>query len=931
MENYSTTQISQIQNQLSSIINLVTDAVNWGKKHLKFEDKEHFVTELKNSKRNLLRIGNSLENKSSIAVFGGSQVGKSYLIKNILSESNKPFYIVDNDVKYDFLKEINPPGVGAESTGVVTRFTIDNPSPFEDFPIKIKLLSVKDLLIIFFDSFYLDQKRIKKFPTEDELLNRLEEIEKLNNLDSSKATVITELDVLDIKQYFDEYLSKYSLLFERLESTKYWYKISNCIEQIPINNLDKVFSILWDDNFLVTNVFKKLISVLSEIDFSQFVFAPFDAVLRGKGEILDVKRLKELNTSDNTLFVKLSNGNKIELGTSLLSALTAELVFKIPEELTSNKSFIKNSDLLDFPGARSRLAIENEDISSDFIPEMILRGKVSYLFNKYSDSYQINNLLFCTNDKQLDVNEIPSLLSFWIEKNIGSTITDRSATLKTSEVPPLFIIFTFFNNQLKFDLTNDVDLTKLHYKWDTRFNRFFENEIVTASNNWHTQWTNQNNRFKNFYLLRDFKYSNDSFIGFETDGKELEINSEREAYLKSLKQSFLEHEFVINHFNNPEHSWDISSTLNSDGTSLIIENLTPVSTNNSKVRRYISVIEDEKSKINSLLNKHVFTDDLYSLRTNALRNSVNIQLSLNSIFSINPLNFNLFISKFLLKSDRLYNYFNDQLVKEVDVPIFNEYALLKTQFPLLAATNSDDENIEILRKGFYLNTKDEVITYLESKGIFIEKLFENKNKLSKTALLVIGLIELWKKENLSIANFQEFIQMGISTNVIENLIEHYLTTFERFELKEKLISKFDKKVANYSLSRGHEEYLSEISTYVLNDFIVNFGLRYLGKEELEEINLVAKQYDLDFSPILEFYEKRIEDKELKELFDQISDNNFNDLLLSNWSPLLKIYNTWFAKLKISMLANCGFVNYDEIANNDLKVIISGLSLLQKIN
>jgi hypothetical protein len=173
--------------------------------------------------------------------------------------------------------------------------------------------------------------------------------------------------------------------------------------------------------------------------------------------------------------------------------------------------------------------------------------------------------------------------------------------------------------------------------------------------------------------------------------------------------------------------------------------------------------------------------------------------------------------------------------------------------------------------------------------------------------------------------------MGISSNVIENLIAHYLTTFERFELKEKLISKFDKKVANYSLSRGHEEYLSEISTYILNDFIVNFGVRYLGKEELEEINSVAKQYDLDFSSILDFKEKKIEDNELKELFDQISDNNFNDLLLSNWSPLLKIYNTWFAKLKISMLANCGFVNYDEIANNDLKVIISGLSSLQKIN
>ena len=36
-----------------------------------------------------------------------------------------------------------------------------------------------------------------------------------------------------------------------------------------------------------------------------------------------------------------------EIDNSFLSALTAELVFQIPEELSSNKSFIKNSDLLD--------------------------------------------------------------------------------------------------------------------------------------------------------------------------------------------------------------------------------------------------------------------------------------------------------------------------------------------------------------------------------------------------------------------------------------------------------------------------------------------------------------------------------------------------------------------------------------------------------
>ena len=103
MENYSTEKINEISQQLNTVIDCLSNSVSWGQKNLKFEDKEHFVTELKNSKRKLLRINNSIETKSSIAVFGGSQVGKSYLIKNVLSESNKPFYIVNNQNKYDLL------------------------------------------------------------------------------------------------------------------------------------------------------------------------------------------------------------------------------------------------------------------------------------------------------------------------------------------------------------------------------------------------------------------------------------------------------------------------------------------------------------------------------------------------------------------------------------------------------------------------------------------------------------------------------------------------------------------------------------------------------------------------------------------------------------------------------------------------------------
>jgi len=61
---------------------------------------------------------------------------------------------------------------------------------------------------------------------------------------------------------------------------------------------------------------------------------------------------------------------------SVLCALVAELIFKVDKELEDEKPFLKHSDLLDFPGARSRL--ENQDWSMTwrqfFRPQQITDG-----------------------------------------------------------------------------------------------------------------------------------------------------------------------------------------------------------------------------------------------------------------------------------------------------------------------------------------------------------------------------------------------------------------------------------------------------------------------------------------------------------------------------------------------------------------------------
>jgi len=921
MKHYSEQDIATLKENINLNIFKLTDSIKWVESNLKYEEKNNLLLKLKNSQNTFSKVYNNIDSKPVIAIFGGSQVGKSYLIKNLLSRKGQPFVIKNKDKEYDFLKDINPPGVGAESTGVVTRFTVDKVIKYEDFPIKVKLLSPKDILIIILDSFFLDLKKINAFLDRKELDLHIKSFE--SNFTNTKQTFLTEFEILEIKEYFDNHLSKHTILFEGLNETRFFERIGKIIEGFDSSEWTTILNVLWNKNEHLTILFEKLISNLKILNFDSVAYLGFQDILRGEGEILDVKRLKEINNSTKQTSVKKENGEEIKINLSLITALTAELIFSIPMELIEVKEFLKNSDLLDFPGARSRLAIEAEDIDDELIPDMLLRGKVSYLFNKYSDDFNINNLLFCTNDKQLDVNEIPSLLFNWIAKNIGSNSFERSSSLKESIVPPLFIVFTFFNNQLKFDITNDFEYTedykKLDYKWDTRFNRFFKNEIVTQTKDWHIDWTKEQENFKNFYLLRDFKYSTDTFDGFEENGYELKLNEERIPFLDRLKDSFINFDFVKKHFESPTNSWDIAANLNNDGSELIIQNLSEVSNNLTKTNHYINKLNNLIIDVKKDLSKHLHTDDLSVLRGNSMKSVNEIQFSLNSLLSKDLSAFNKMIKLSSLSAVEIYNLLNENIVVNVNEKSsdnFDQTNILVSQYPELKTVNSIDEAIEILKRNLWLANNEEVESFLIQKGIKKETLFLTKETKSKSQYFTELVLNYWETKISNASNFEYFISNGFSKNSLSFLSDHWIKIVENRNIKTKLERILNDIVSETETNRGIEEFLAETISLIINEIIMNFDLNYFTAEELAEIDNLKNNNNFNFYNLL----KQIDNDTIHNLFE----NNSNEKTILN-SVVLEKYNKWIEFFRISLLVNCGFVNYDENANNELKELMTSFN------
>jgi hypothetical protein len=916
MKHFEQQALSQLKITAQLFYSAIDKADKWVSKNLENEQQESVAIKLKNKRRIVRKIVDSIDSKPVFALFGGSQVGKSYLVKNILSIDGAPLTIQLGGREIDFLKDINPAGTGAESTGVVTRFTIDQASPFDDYPVRSKLLNTKDIILIICDSFFSDLRSIDYYPSPEEFNAHCQKLVQRFAASSASQDRLVEDDIFDIKDYFDKNFYSFKFYTDKINQSNYWFEVGRLIATVPVDNWDDVFSILWCNNKGYSELFKLLINELRKINFMQEVFLEANTVLRGHGEILDVQRLKELFSQASMGKGKSKEGQAFELNISIISALSREVSLTCDPRLAEKKPFLNNTDLLDFPGARSRLEHTFDSITTEAIPDLYLRGKVAYLFNKYSGDYEINNLLFCQNDKQLDVNELPSLLNAWILNNIGSDAIDREKNLASLPVSPLFIIFTFFNNQLKFDTTND-DKEDINYKWNTRFTRFFEQELVTVNHDWHRSWTTSSPLFKNFYLLRDYKYSADMFTGFEDVGTETGIQSHRTAFLDRLKQSFIDYDFVKKHFENPEISFDQAALPNQDGGQRIINNLAPAANNFVKIKNYTTQMLHLQNDFTYLLSKYHYTDDIDEMRKRAISNSLKVQLEMNRIFSQHQEYFNRFLELFMLDEAQLFNYLHDNLKSAVvNEGSTTEYDLFKSSFPDLDDNLSAEKNLEIMKSALGLGTIDEVIHILEEQGLEMDKLFPKHKKNSSSDSILNGVMTLWQHQ-INEGAAEEFKRMGFSSDVIKIIREAYERAFEFNDFNSFLKSVIKEKYQGISLDSEAEEYLAAVLSQYFNEFIGQFGVNDLSQDVFDNVETLQPQLK---TYVKQFLMPRVTPSSdvLVNLFDKLGEDTLH---INDTNAMVEGYNSYLNKFKIAVLSNCGFVHYDIEQNNELNQLI----------
>ena len=150
----------------------------------------------------------------------------------------------------------------------------------------------------------------------------------------------------------------------------------------------------------------------------------------------------------------------------MVAALTAEIVITIKHKPWP---FFDHTDLLDFPGYRSR-GLKTADItegSDDDSPTgitkslaenpdktlqtLLLRGKVEYLFQRYMVDQEITSMLLCAQPNNLEVDQLPQVIANWIAVTHGARPEER-----VGKPEQLFFVLTKFDSYFE-RKANDSD------------------------------------------------------------------------------------------------------------------------------------------------------------------------------------------------------------------------------------------------------------------------------------------------------------------------------------------------------------------------------------------------------------------------------------------------------------------------------------------
>ena len=955
-----------LKDKIDRQIELIDHSLLWLRKN-KPGDYRNRLHSLADIRRKLRVLSDAELDNPAIAAYGESQMGKSYLITNLLKKKEKPFEIVANGERYDFIDRINPRSTDTEATSVVTRFTSfrNYPDRYEpDFPVLLRLLSVTELVCILTDCYRNDVRDSIIPPKEDfekHLARIVEDYSEKPELDNA---IIIEDDILTLSEHI------YTQVDQNLyaPAATFLDELALIIRRVDVTAWPAVFGILWNNDPSITALFERLVGILARLEFVSDAYVPIEAVLNddNTGTLLSVdclKRLFDESAPTTTVMYRNRRGDKKQVASFSrpeLCAICKEATFKIEDEYLADdmmycpdgiedgrykggrivkRDILRSNDLLDFPGARSRLKISKDAIRQNLV-FILLRGRVAYLFARYSATRKLNVLLYCQDNRHPGETTMPNTLESWINNNIADSQDERKKYISRIGMSPLFIICTKFNVNVK--LMNEKSKNRkenLKDRWYERFEKVLYQQCLQGkSKAWVDNWTGDNVPFQNCYLLRDFKYSESdaAYSGYSQYRSEkecliedVEIDGERVNLYRCLRESFCADESVRRFFKDPALSWDLANSINNDGSVYIIENLSVAAANLHAARTdvFTRSLQEHTSSLFRLMKEYFHSDNLDEILKTRLMNARRIRRNLDFAFGRDNYYFGHLINSLQVTEQdvakRLHSMLEDpNIIGKGNTS--DEYEMFRKSCRL-SECHSPEEMKERFMEYYGFFDEEEMNDFLRKRNLNPAELFklESTNN-SVSAILARGLLDAWIRKVTSSVMLTGLTADGAFDSVdMTNLLDNLVACAEQVGLADILRKRIEDSVDTTRIAsmKEREDLLSDVIASEINNFVNDFGFHFRGAEYVRHVRTVSEQKQLDiFDHLGKERKSSYDEEELTSLFNSLSDSggNASGALIPS---LTHHFYEWESYMMASFLGDINVGDYDLAANEELKKLL----------
>ncbi|WP_417513553.1 virulence factor SrfC family protein [Minwuia sp.] len=554
------------------------------------------------------RIGGALDRRNCVGVFGPSQAGKSYLVSALARRKDAPLEIdFAGDVK-DFLREINPAG-DRESTGLVSRFTRHSGEADPEFPVELRLLSEMDLVKIIANSFLSDfdpNNMTLELPDEQAIRDTIRELEGGIRSSAQAADHLDEIELFDLAEYFRQHFRS---RVGALDRANYWDAVIRIGGRLPIPSRAKLFALLWGDLQPFTDLFISLAKALEAIGNAPEARAALAGLIpRETGEpprpntIIDVAVLSRLNSEEDaqdTVAIKPVHADGPAAPTSLPRATLTALIAEVKLVMVDAPwPFFEHTDLLDFPGARSRLKLNDlppvEADRDKQLRELFLRGKIAYLFQRYTSELELTAMLLCMPPSVQEVKDLAGMVRSWIDTTHGAT-PDVRARVKNA----LFLVLTKFD--LEFLEKGGDDADSRRSKWDRRLHASFLE--LYGKDGWTEDW--DGDPFANTVFLRNPGMKQVHLMDYSDVDRLVESGpaAQSSKVIGEYRDAFHGSALVAKHFNDRDRVWDAAMQPNDGGVEYLVERLSDVLDPNLKRRQGTERLLEAVTRLETALKR----------------------------------------------------------------------------------------------------------------------------------------------------------------------------------------------------------------------------------------------------------------------------------------------------------------------------------------